>query len=146
MPQTTKTSQKPSCSFLLQPPAFTRTSAIVYSLSSCFQNILSLIPYSPAITILYLKYKRNLLKSFRYFTVVPIPSQGPQEARGVRRTGHASTSTWLHWILLSFQMLFLLWGGEWEGVFVKKKKKRIKEEKEGRGRRGLRRPLRTIIK
>ena len=67
-----------------------------------------------------LKYKRNLLNSFRYFTVIPIPFHGPQEARGVRSTGHASPSTWLHWILPSFQVPFLLWGGEWVGVFVKK--------------------------
>jgi len=39
---------------------------------------------------------------------------------------------------------FVGWG--MGGRVCQKKKKRIKEEKEGRGRRGLRRPLRTIIK
>lgn len=145
MPQTMKTSHKPSCSFLLHSPAFSWTSAIVYSRSPCFQNILSLIHYSPASTILCLKHRRNLLKSCRYFTVVPMPFHGPQEAHGVCGTGHASPSTWLHCILP--------WKarGEGQGVGGRvsqkiKIKNKIGQKKEGRGRRGLRGPLRRITK
>ena len=139
LPQTRNTPHKPPCSCLRQLfwvlPSIAWTAAVVSCLSPCFQNVLPLTHYSPAITVLCLKCKGNLPKSFRV-----LPFHGPQAARAVRHMGHASLNRAAS-SFPGFPGALSFGGGEWEGVPPPKKGGERRERKEG-----LRRRRRRIMK